>query len=340
MRGIRILERVLAAIPIMLGVCIVVFLFMRLIPGDPVDIMMGEASNVTEEEIQTLRSQFDLDKPVWEQLGSYLSRVAKGDLGYSIARSANVSDLIGGALPATIELAAAAIAFAAVIAVCVGVVSAVKHNSAVDRAGMAGAFLGISMPAFWLGIILMLVFSVHLGWLPTSGRATYGYIPRHLTGFHILDSLLTLNFAALGDSLKHIVLPAVALGAAPAAILTRVVRSSMLEVLHKDYIAFARAKGVPELAVVVKHALRNALIPAVTVLGLEAGALLGGNMIVETIFGWPGIGRLVVDGIFGRDYSLVQGAVMVYALTFVGVNLVSDILYTWLNPRIVLDEKA
>lgn len=340
MRGIRILERVLAALPIMLGVCIVVFLFMRLIPGDPVDIMMGEASNVTEEEIQALRSQFDLDKPIWVQLGSYLSRVVKGDLGYSITRSADVSHLIAGALPATIELALAAIAFALVVAACVGIVSAVKHNSAVDRASMAGAFLGISMPAFWLGIVLMIIFSVHLGWLPTSGRATYGYVPDHVTGMYVLDSLLTLNFAALRDSLAHLVLPAVALGAAPAAILTRVVRSSMLEVLRKDYITFARAKGVPEFAVIVKHALRNALIPAVTVAGLEVGALLGGNMIVETIFGWPGIGRLVVDGIFSRDYSLVQGAVMVYALTFVGVNLTTDILYTWLNPKIALGEKA
>ncbi len=340
MRGVRILERALAALPIMLGVCVIVFLFMRLIPGDPVDIMLGEASNVTQEEIDALRSQFDLDKPIWSQLATYLSRIVRGDLGYSITRSGEVSDLIAESLPATIELAVAAIVVALAIAVPVGVLSAVKRNSAVDRVSMAGAFLGISMPAFWLGIVLMLVFAVGLRWLPTSGRATYGFIPSRFTGMYVLDSLLTLDFAALKDSLAHLVLPAVALAAGPAAVLTRVIRSSTVEVLSRDYVTFARAKGVHEPAVIVKHALRNALIPAVTVTGLEVGALLGGNMIIETIFGWPGIGRLVVDGIFGRDYSLVQGAVMVYGLTFVGVNLVSDIMYTLLNPKIDLGKKV
>lgn len=334
------MERALAALPIMIGVCVVVFLFMRLIPGDPVDIMLGEASNVTQEEIDTLRSQFDLDQPIHVQLANYLSRVVKGDLGYSITRSADVSGLIAEALPATVELALAAILFALAVAVPIGIISAVKHNSIADRASMAGAFVGISMPAFWLGIVLILVFAVNLKWLPTSGRAPYGFAPQHVTGLYVLDSILTGNGQALKASLRHLILPAVALGAAPAAIITRVVRSSMLEVLRKDYVTFARAKGVREFAVVIRHAFRNALIPTVTITGLEVGSLLGGNMIVETIFGWPGMGRLVVDGIFSRDYSLVQGSVMVYAFTFVLVNLVSDVLYTWLNPKIGVGESS
>ncbi|HHW18060.1 MAG TPA: ABC transporter permease [Firmicutes bacterium] len=338
MRGIRILERILGAIPIMLGVCIVVFLFMRLIPGDPVDIMIGEGSNVTQADIDSLKAQFNLDQPVHIQLLSYLSKVLRGDLGYSISRADNVSKLILQALPATVELAIAAMFFALLIGIPIGVLSAVKHNSAVDRASTAGAFLGISVPAFWLGIVLIIIFSVNLGILPTSGRADYGFTPPKRTGLYVLDSVLAWDLAALKNSLEHLILPAVALGAAPAAVITRVVRSSMLEVLQKDYVMFARAKGVPEHLVIVKHALRNALIPTVTVAGLEAGTLLGGNMIVETIFSWPGMGRLVVDGIFSRDYSLVQGAVMVYALTFVLMNLTSDILYTYLNPKISMEK--
>jgi len=340
LRGIKVLERALAALPIMLGVCVVVFLFMRLIPGDPVDIMLGEASTATQEEIDTLRAQFDLDQPIHVQLGRYLARVVRGDLGYSITRSANVSTLIAEALPATIELALASILFALIVAIPTGIISAVKHNSITDRASMAGAFVGISMPAFWLGIVLIMVFAVQLKWLPTSGRAPYGLAPDHVTGLYVLDSIITGNVPALLTSIKHLILPAVALGAAPAAIITRVVRSSMLEVLRRDYVTFARAKGVREFAVIIRHAFRNALIPTVTITGLEVGSLLGGNMIVETIFGWPGMGRLVVNGIFNRDYSLVQGAVMVYALTFVLVNLISDILYTWLNPKIGVGETS
>lgn len=340
MRGVKILERALAAIPIMLGVCIVVFLFMRLIPGDPVDIMLGEASNVTQEEIDALRAQFNLDEPIHVQLATYLTRVLKGDLGYSISRSANVRDLLLEALPATVELALSSITLALLVAVPLGIMTAVRHRSAVDRTSMAASFLGISMPAFWLGIVLILIFAVRLKWLPTSGRATYGFVPTHVTGLYVLDSILTGDVPALKDSLRHLVLPSIALGAAPAAVITRVIRSSMLEVMRKDYVTFARAKGVAEWAVILKHVFRNALIPAVTVTGLEIGSLLGGNMVVETIFGWPGMGRLVVDGIFSRDYSLVQGAVMVYGFTFVAVNLIADILYTWLNPKLVIGEKV
>jgi len=335
-RGIRILERVLAAIPIMVGIAVVVFAFMRFMPGDPVDIMIGEAGGVTEAEIEMLRAQFQLDKPLPVQLGLYLGRLARGDLGYSIFRSRPVIDVIAETIPATVELAMFSLLFALVVALPIGVVSAVRQYSVLDRVSMAGAFLGISMPAFWLGLIAIIIFSLHLGWFPTSGRITYGLQPQTITGLFVLDALLTANLPALRDALRHLVLPSVTLGAGVAAVVARVVRSSMLEVLRTDYVLLARAKGVAERAVIIRHALRNALIPTVTVVGLQVGTLLGGNMIVETIFGWPGLGRLVVDAIFARDYPLVQGSVMVYALTFVVVNLATDVLYTYLNPKITL----
>ena len=333
---VQILERVLATIPIALGVAIAVFIFMRLMPGDPVDIMIGEAGGVTQEEIDALKAELGLDKSLPVQLGTYLTGLLRGDLGYSIPSSRPVAEVILEALPATIELALYSLLFALVVAVPIGVVSALRQRSVIDRTSMAASFLGISMPAFWLGILGIIVFSLHLGWLPTSGRITYGFEPETITGLFTVDALLTGNMPALWDALKHLVLPAATLGAGVAAVVARVVRSSMLEVLRADYVLFARAKGVAERAVTIRHALRNALIPTVTVVGLQVGTLLGGNMIVETIFGWPGLGRVVVDAIFSRDYPLVQGAVMVYALTFVAVNLATDVLYTYLNPKMTL----
>ncbi len=201
---------------------------------------------------------------------------------------------------------------------------------------MAGAFLGVSMPAFWLGIVLILLFSVRLQWLPVQGRIDFGIPLQEITGMYVLDSILTRNWEALVSSLRHLVLPSIALGAAVAAIVARVLRSSMVETLRQDYVTLARAKGQLESLVVMKHALRNALIPTVTVVGLQIGVLLGGNMIVETVFGWPGLGRLVVGAIFDRDFPLVQGTVMVYAFIFVAANLIVDILYHYLNPKIEL----
>jgi len=201
---------------------------------------------------------------------------------------------------------------------------------------MAGAFLGISMPGFWMGIILILIFAVKLHWLPVQGRIDFDARLAQGSGFFILDSLLTGNRAALVSTLRHLILPGITLGAMEAAVVARVLRSSMLETFRSDYVVLARAKGAPEWSVVIKHALRNALIPTVTVIGLQVGVLLGGNMIVETVFSWPGLGRMVVSAIFARDFPLVQGSVMVYALTFVLANLVVDVLYTYLNPKITL----
>jgi peptide/nickel transport system permease protein len=336
MRAAKLLERVLAVIPIMLGVAILVFLFMRLTPGDPVDIMMGEAGFVSEGEIENLRREFNLDKPLHVQLGIFLIGVAHGDLGNSYVKRTPVRVLIAERLPATIELALGALLFALAVAIPIGIISAVKQYSIVDRLSMAGAFLGISMPAFWLGIILMLIFSVRLRWLPVAGRIDYDTGLQAVTGLYVLDSILTGNRAALISSLRHLVLPSISLGAAMAATVARILRSSMLEVLRQDYVTLARAKGLVEFWVVIKHVLRNALIPTVTVVGLQVGVLLGGNMIVETVFGWPGLGRLVVQAIFARDFPLVQGAVMIYAFIFVIANLIVDVLYTYLNPKIAL----
>jgi peptide/nickel transport system permease protein len=336
MRAIKVLERVLITIPIMFGVAVMVFFFMRLTPGDPVDIMMGQGGAVSAGEIENLRREFHLDQPLHVQLWLFFKDAARGDLGYSYIQKRPVAELIAERLPATIELAGGALLFALLIAIPVGIVSAVRQNSLVDQFSMAGAFVGTSMPAFWLGIVLILLFAVRLHWLPVQGRVSFDARLEQVTGFCVLDSLLTRNRAALISSLKHLILPSVTLGATVAAIVARVLRSSMVEILRQDYITLARAKGQTEFLVVMKHALRNALIPTVTVVGLQVGSLLGGNMIVETVFGWPGLGRMVVSAIFNRDFPLIQGSVMVYAFTYVIANLIVDILYTYLNPKITL----
>jgi peptide/nickel transport system permease protein len=334
MQAAKIAERILIAIPVVIGIGIIIFLIMRLTPGDPVDIMMGQAGHVSAREIELLTEQWHLNEPLHIQLGYFLRDLARGDLGTSFTKGRPVWDLIKGALPATLELALGAAIFALLLAIPIGVISAVKQNSFIDRASMTVAFFGICMPVFYLGIILMLVFSVKMGVLPTYGRISYEVMLHKVTGFYMLDSIITGNWAALGSTLKHLILPSITLGFPMAAIVARVMRSSMLEVLRNDYVVMARAKGLREFSVIVKHAMRNAMIPTVTVIGLEIGMLLGGNMIVETVFSWPGLGRLVVNSIFVRDYPLVQGVVMVYAFTFVAANLVVDILYTYINPKI------
>jgi len=320
----------------MFGVAIIVFLFMRLTPGDPVDIMMGQGGAVSAGEMEQLRAEFHLDQPLYIQLWLFLKDAVRGDLGYSYVQKLPVTRLIAERLPATIELATAALLVSLTIALPVGILSAARQNSFLDRISMAGAFLGISMPGFWLGIVLILIFAVHLHWLPVQGRVDFEARLSPATGFFVLDSLLTGNRAALISSLKHLALPALTLGAPVAAVVARVIRSSMLETLRSDYVTLARSKGLSEWSVVFKHALRNALIPTVTVVGLQVGVLLGGNMIIETVFSWPGVGRMVVGAIFDRDFPLVQGSVMIYAFTFVIANLVVDVLYTYLNPKISL----
>jgi peptide/nickel transport system permease protein len=334
LRAISILQRLLATIPIMLGVAVVVFFFIRLTPGDPVDIMMGQGGMVTAGEIAQLQKEFNLDKPLHIQLWLFLEGAVRGDLGYSYTQKRPVTQLIGERLPATIEMALGGLFFGLLVALPVGIISAVKPNSLIDRLTMTGAFVGISMPPFWLGIILLLVFAVQLNWFQVQGRIDFNVRLQEITGFYVLDSILTRNWPALVSSIKHLVLPSVTLGASLAAVVARVLRSSMLETLRSDYVVLARAKGAAENRVILLHAMRNALIPTVTVVGLQVGVLLGGNMIVETVFSWPGLGRMVVSAIFNRDFPLIQGAVMIYAFTFVIANLVVDVMYTYLNPKI------
>ena len=336
MKGIKILERILIVIPTMLAIAMLVFILMRVMPGDPVDKMMGESGNVSIEEIQSLKKEFNLDLPLFEQLKIFVTGIFHGDLGTSFQERRPVWNIIMEKLPATIELALGAFIFSLIIAVPIGVISAVKQNSLIDRLGMAFSFLGISAPAFWLGIILIIIFAVNLNVLPVYGRSMFASTPVHITGLYVLDSILSRNWIALKDSFLHLILPSISLGAAQASVITRILRSSMLEVLRADYVTLARTKGLSEYIVITKHALRNALIPTVTVIGLQIGTLLGGNMIIETIFGWPGLGRLVVTSIFNRDFPVIQGSVMFYALIYVTANLIVDILYTYLNPRTTL----
>jgi peptide/nickel transport system permease protein len=336
-RAFAVARRVLNTIPVMLGVAVIVFVVMRLLPGDPVDIMLGQLGAASKQDLDRLRADFHLDRPLTEQLLLFLSDAARGDLGTSFARRRPVSTLLVESLPATIELAFAATFLALLVAVPIGVFSAVHQRSWLDRLSMGGAFLGVSMPAFWLGIVAIIVFSVKLGWFPTSGRVSYEVFLVPITGFVTVDSLLSRNWPALWDGLRHLFLPAAVLGASLMAVVARVMRSSMLEVMRENYVTTARSKGLAGRTVIWRHALRNALIPTVTVVGLHLGVLLGGNMIVETVFGWPGMGRLVVEAIFSRDYPVVQGAVMLYSVIFVLANLAVDLCYIYLDPRIVLE---
>jgi len=332
MRWLKIVHRVLLAVPVALGVAVLAFFSLHLLPGDPVQIMLGDTAT-SAATIRAVQHELHLDQPLHVQLALFFAQLAHGDLGTSIVQQRPVAALIAEALPATIELTAATIVIAVLIAVPMGLASALRPRSWIDRAVLSSSLLGASMPAFWFGLLLILFFAVNARLLPTSGQIdpTIGVPP--VTGFLLVDSLLAGNGAAVASVLRHLLMPALTLGVVFAAVLARTVRSSMIEVLHRQYVTTARAKGLPETAVVIKHALRNALIPAVTVAGLQIGELLGGNMIVETVFAWPGLGRLVVNSIFARDYLVVQAAVMLYALTYVAANLAVDVAYTVLDPQ-------
>ena len=334
MRPLFFLSRLLQLIPVLLGVAVFVFLLMHITPGDPVELMLGQAGHVTAEEIATLRHQYGLDRPIHVQFGSFIGKAARGDFGMSFIHQQPVSTVIASRLPATIELTVLSLILAIVIAVPIGVISAVRQYSITDKMGTLAALLGVSMPGFWLGIVLIIIFAVKLRWLPTSGRIDFGVGLERITGFYILDSLLTRNWAALSSSVRHLILPAITLSAAMCAVSMRMIRSGMLEVIRQDYILYARAKGLPESSVILKHALRNALIPAITVIAVQTGLLLSGNMIIETVFGWPGVGRLAVSAIEARNYPLVQGVVLLYAVSYALLNLTADLLYGLLNPKI------
>ena len=331
----KLIERLAHLVPVLLGVTVIVFAMMALTPGDPVQIMIGDQV-VTPEQEAALRRDMGLDQPLQQRFVTFLGNAVTGDFGESFYHRRPVAEVIGERLPATIELSLVALIVALATAIPLGVLAAIRKNTLLDRLATVGSLLGVSLPGFWFGILLIMLFAVHWQILPVSGRIGYSSEVPAVTGFLLIDTLLAGNPAAFWDALKHLILPAITLGLPMTAILMRVTRTSMLEVLRQDYVTFADAKGLSRRRVLFRHALKNALIPTVSVAAIETGSLLGGNMIVETVFGWPGLGRLVVESIFLRNYPLVQAAVLFYALTYVMLNFVADILYTLLNPRVKL----
>ena len=326
------IQRSLTVIPVLLGVSVLVFSFVHLIPGDPALTMLGERA--TPEKVTEVRARLGLDRPLWEQYLLYVRKVVHGDLGVSIVRGDPVATDLWRRFPATVELAGAAMILATVIGVPLGVVCAVRRNSLIDSLARVGALTGVSMPIFWLGLVLAWIFGVQLGLLPTGFRLDSESTFKPVTNFVILDALVQRQWAVLGDALRHLILPAVALATIPLAVITRMTRASLLEELTRDYIRTARAKGLSQLAVIVRHGLGNALLPVLTVIGLQTGRLLAGAILTETIFSWPGIGLWVYESIESRDYAIVQGATLFIAVIVVVVNLATDLLYAVADPRI------
>jgi len=325
-------RRLAGTVPVLLLISLLVFLLIHAAPGDPTLLLLGEETNAAE--VAKAKERWGLDQPLYVQYLKFLKSAAAGDFGRSFKYTEPVARVIMTRLPATIELAIFAIIIATLLAIPLGVWAGAKPNSWIDNLGTSFGLFGISMPSFWLAIMLILLLAGVLNILPTSGRSTYGIAGPEQTGFYILDSILQKNWPAVWDALTHIFLPALALGVNMLGILMRVTRSSILEVMTEDYIQTARAKGLRENRVIWRHVTRNALIPVITVVGLELGTLLSGSIIVETVFAWPGSGSLLITALNARDYPLVTGVVMTYTLAFVSINLIIDVLYAVVDPRI------
>ena len=317
-------KRLMLFVPVIIGVLLIVFVVVRIVPGDPATILVGPEG--TEADRRAITRRLGLDQPLPVQFGIYMWRAAQGDFGRSIFLRTPVTELIADTLPATLELALLALAFTIVIAVPLGILAAVRANTFVDYAATFVALLGVSMPIFWFGVLAILLFSLQLGWLPSFGRGP-GLFPAIASG----------DLAQIWIATRHALLPAITLSITSTALVARLVRSSMLETLNRDYIRTARAKGLAEPKVVNKHAFRNALLPVVTVLGLQFGTLMGGAVITETIFAWPGLGRLVVNAISQRDFPVIQGTVIFIAVAISFVNLLVDLAYALINPKIRYD---
>jgi peptide/nickel transport system permease protein len=327
-----LVRRVIGTIPVILLISLLVFLLIHAAPGDPADLLLSDEAS--PQDVADARHRWGLDQPIYVQYLRFLINMLQGDFGTSFRYADPVISLIAERLPATIELAVVSLLIAIALGVPLGVWAGAKPNSWVDNLGSFFGFFGISMPSFWFGIMLILIVAGYLNWLPSSGRSTYGVAGGSETGFYIVGSLLSGNFHAMWDGLKYIILPAIALGTNMMGIIMRVTRSAVLEVMHEDYVRTARAKGVAEGAVLWRHVLRNALVPVITVGGLELGTLLSGSIIIETVFSWPGSGSLLISAIQSRDYPLITGTVIIYTLAFVAINFVIDILYAAVDPRI------
>jgi len=319
-------------IPTLLGVSIIVFLMLHLTPGDPAELLMGERAS--EEALQEIREHLGLNKPLYVQYGMFLKQLMQGDLGETIWTRQKVWIEVKQRFPATIELSLVALFISCVMGMILGIISATKQYSIFDYLSMLGALIGVSMPIFWLGLVFMLIFSLNLGWLPMSGRLSVGIELETITNFYILDAVLTRNWPAFRDAVWHIIMPAFTLSTIPTAIVARMTRSSMLEVLRQDFIKTAEAKGLSQFKVVFKHALRNALIPVVTTIGLQFGVLLCGAILTETIFAWPGVGKWIYDAVMQRDYMVIRSGTLFLASIFIVINLCVDLLYAVINPRI------
>src|SRR5579875_2377445 len=325
------LRRLWHIIPVLIGTTIVVFAMIAATPGDPVQIMLGD-QRASPEQVAALRHDLGLDLPWPARLASFAWRALHGDFGRSFFHRRPVLDVIADRLPATIELTIAAALLALLIGIPLGIFAGTRRGKAGDRLASVASLVGVSLPGFWLGLLLMLLFSVTLHWFPVSGRSGYGDAPPAVTHLLLIDTLLAGQPGAFIGALRHIALPALTLALPMGAVLMRVTRAAVIDVLRADYVLFAEAKGLPRRRVLGLHVLKNALAPVVSVTALEIGALLGGNMIVETIFAWPGVGRLVVEAIFARNYPLVQAVVLLYAVVFVLLNSLADMLYAVLNP--------
>jgi dipeptide transport system permease protein len=309
------------------------FFLVRLVPGDPIETMAGERG-IDEVRHAVLVKEYGLDKPILVQYGIYIGRVLHADLGKSMITQSPVLTEFAAVFPATIELAVCAIIFALAIGIPAGIVAAVKRNSVFDHGVMATSLTGYSMPIFWWGLLLILLFSVQLGWTPVSGRMDVRYYVESRTGFLLIDALMSDEKGAFLSALKHLILPTIVLGTNPLAVVARMTRSAMLEVLGEDYIRTARAKGLSQLRVVGIHALRNALIPVITVIGLQVGVLFTGAILTETIFSWPGVGKWLIEAINRRDYPVLQGGMLMLGVVVMVVNLLVDVAYGIINPRI------
>ncbi len=353
------IRRIFAAVPVIFGVLLVAFILGRIIPGDPCKAMLGEKA--TEEVCERFLSEKGLDQPIPIQFLAYISDLAHGDFGDSIRFNRPIMQILIERLPTTLELGIAGLTIAVIVGIPLGIISAVRHNSAVDLGTMVGANIGVSMPVFWLGLMLAYVFALLLKdtpfWLPPSGRLSAGVVAipfyevynlgleegtftfnvaQFIANLYILNSIITFNLEVLNDSIKHLILPALALSTIPMAIIARMTRSSMLQVLGLDYVRTARAKGLVERRVVMKHAFRNSLLPIVTIIGLQVGILFSGAILTETIFSLAGVGRTMFEAITARDFPIIQGFTVVIASVFIFVNLIVDLSYGFLDPRIRL----
>ena len=325
-------RRVIALIPILIGVSAAAFLLIHLLPGDPATVYLGE--HASPESIARVQHEFGLDQPLPVQYGVYLWHAVRGDFGESLDSHRQVLTEFVPRFPATIELSLGAITVALLVGIPIGLLSASRPNSLYDRAGMAIALTGVSLPVFWLGLMLVYIFSVYFHVLPTAGQIGVNYQLASVTHIDVLDGLLTGNVPAALDALRHLVLPSITLSTYSMAIIARMTRASMLDALHQDYIRTAYAKGLAGWVVVLEHGLRNALLPVITVIGLQVGSLLTGAILTETIFSWPGVGRFMYDSILFRDYPVILAGILLFSLVFVLVNLLVDVLYAFLDPRI------